>query len=270
MGHRPVAEHGRDGVNLDLAIDPGWAIGLLLAQIRVAAFTIASPQIGKAIGSPGRMAFAIAVSVAISTPVEVPTIAALVGHGLVNAALGGLLGYMIGILFHLFAIGGTLADLSAGTSIASILDPTQGEQAAIFSRIFSMTALTLFHIGGGLTLLVTVLGWSMRVVPLDGQIRLDPGLGQIAIDQTGTLMVVGFELAAPIVASLFLIELTLGLAARFAPTANVFMLGMPVKVGVAMIVSVTSLAMFPQFMTALIDTTRDTMVDVLNGVGVAA
>lgn len=255
-------------MNLDFNIDPGWAIGLLLAQIRVLAFTVAAPQLGKAVGTPGRMAFVIAMAVALTRPVPFTNVGALIGHALVNAALGAMLGFVVGILFHLFAIAGSLVDLSAATSIASVLDPTRGEQGAVFSRIFHMAGLTLFYIGGGLTLLVTVLGWSVQVVPLDGQMRLNPGVGEIAIGLTGTLMVVAFELAVPVMAGLFLIELTLGLASRFAPTANVFMLGMPIKVGVAIVISVTSIAMFPQFMTALIDTSRDTMVDVLNGVGV--
>lgn len=255
-------------MNLDLAIDPGWAMGLLLAQLRIAAFTLAAPQLGRAVPTPGRLAFVLAMGLALTSPVDVSSVPQLIGFGVVNAAIGALLGYVVGVLFHLFAIAGSMADLSAATSIASVLDPTRGEQGAVFSRIFQITGLTLFHVAGGLTLLVSTLGWSIRAVPLDGQMRLSSGLATLVMELVGTLMISGFELAVPIVAALFMIELTLGLASRFAPTANVFMLGMPVKVGVAMLVSLTSLAMFPQFVTALVDSTRDTVVDVLNGVGV--
>lgn len=255
-------------MNLDLAIDPSWAIGLLLAQIRVAMFTVAAPQLGAAITSPGRMAFVIATGFAMTGPVTATTTADLIAFAVVNAAVGIVLGFVVGLLFHLFAVAGALADLSAATSIASVLDPTRGEQGAVFSRLFQVTGLTLFHVAGGMALLVSSLAWSVRAVPLDGQLDLDPGIGSIVLELVGTLMVAGFELAVPIVAALFLIELTLGLAARFAPTANVFLLGMPVKVGVAMLVSLTALAMFPQFVAGMIDSSRDAVVDVLNGMGV--
>lgn len=255
-------------MTLDIAIDPTWAVGLLLAQVRVIAFVVAAPQLGTAVPRPGRVAFALGIGLALATPVPAPTGAELLGWGLVNAAIGALLGYLVGVLFNVFAIAGAMADISAATSIASVLDPTRGEQGAVFSRFFQLTGLTFFHIAGGLALLVTTLAWSVRAVPLDGRLRLDPGLGSLAVELVGTLMVAGIELAIPLVASLFLIELTMGLAARFAPTANVFLLGMPIKVGVAILVSVTSLAMFPHFTTALMDSTRDTVVDVLNGVGV--
>lgn len=257
-------------MNLDFVIDPGWAYGLLLAQVRCATFVVASPQLGSALPGPGRMAFVIAMGFALARPVAVDTMGALVGFAVVNAAVGAILGYMAGLLFHVFAIAGSLVDLSAATSIASVLDPTRGEQGAVFSRMFQIAGLTLFHIGGGLTLLVTGLAWSARAVPLDGALDLSPGLATVALELIGTVMVAGFELAAPVVAALFLIELVLGLASRFAPTANVFMLGMPVKVGVALVVSITCFGLFPQFTTALTDSTRDTIVDVLNGVGVPA
>lgn len=255
-------------MNLDLAIDPGWAVGLFLAQLRAATFVLAAAPMGQAVPAPGRMAFVIGVGFAFAQPVAVPDMGALLGWGLVNAGLGAILGYLAGMLFHLFAVAGSLADLSAATSIASVIDPTRGEQGAVFSRFFQMAGLTLFHVAGGLTLLVTALGWSVRAVPLDGSLRLDPGLGTIAIELLGRLMVAGFELAVPIMAALFMIELVLGVATRFAPTANVFILGLPVKVGAAMVVSLVSIALFPQFTTGLIDTSRDTVVDLLNGVGV--
>ena len=255
-------------MSLDIVVDPGWALGLLLAQVRVAMFTVAAPQLGAAITTPGRMAFVLAGGVAMSSPVALGSTGELLAHAVVNAAVGAMLGFVVGLLFHLFAVAGAMADLSAATSVASVVDPTRGEQGAVFSRIFQITGLTLFHVAGGMALLVSTLAWSVQAVPLDGRLQLDPGVATVVLELVGTLMVSGFELAVPILAALFLIELTLGLASRFAPTANVFLLGMPVKVGVAMLVSLTALAMFPQFVAGVIDTSREAVVDVLNGVGV--
>ena len=255
-------------MELDLAIDPGWVLGLLLAQLRVAVFVITSPQLGRAAGRSARWAFAVAVGFALATPVAVTTTGALLGHALVNVLVGGLMGWGLGLLFHTFAVAGGIADISATTSIAAVLDPTLGEQGAVFSRLFTMTGLTLFNVGGGLTLLVTLLGSSVAAIPLDGRIRPSPGLVDVVLEDIGTLMVLGLELAAPIAAALFLVEVVLGRAARFAPTANVFILGMPVKVGLAMLLAVTCFAMFPGFVDAIGLATRDTAIELLNGLGV--
>lgn len=256
-------------MNLDLAVDPGWAIGLFLAQLRAAVFVVAAPQLGQAVPAMGRWAFAVAIGTAMTSSVAETTVGGLLAYALVNVVVGGLLGWGLGILFHTFAAAGGLADISAATSIASVIDPTRGEQGAVFSRMFSVVGLTLFHIAGGLTLLVTVLAWSIEAVPLDGQLSLSPGIADVLIDQVGTMMILAVELAAPIMAALFLVEMVLGLAARFAPTANVFLLGMPVKVGMAMMLSLTVFAMFPAFTDAIVTTTKDTAIDLLNGIGVA-
>lgn len=252
-------------MNLDLVIDPGWGVGLLLAQLRVAAFVVAAPQLGSAVPGPGRLAFVLACGVALTRPVDsmlaLPEIVAL---GVVNAVVGGILGFLVGVLFNLFTIGGSLIDVTAATSIATVFDPTRGDQGAVFSRLFHMAGLTLFHVAGGLALLVSTLFWSVAAVPLDGQVHLRPGIAEIVLELVGTLMVAGFELALPVLAALFLVELVLGLASRFAPTANVFLLGMPAKILVALVVAIASIGMFPSFHQGMLDITRDTVVDVLN------
>lgn len=252
-------------MNLDLAIDPGWAVGLLLAQVRVAAFVVTAPQLGSAVPGPGRLAFVVAMSLALTSPVaQVPDVPGLIALGVVNAVVGGALGFVVGVTFQLFAVAGSLIDVTAATSIATVFDPTRGEQGAVFARLFSIAGLTLFHVAGGLALLVGTLGWSLRAVPLDGALELQPGMSTIVLDLVQMLMVAGFELALPVLGALFLIEVVLGIASRFAPTANVFLLGMPAKVGVAMVVSVTSVALFPAFMTGLLDTTERAVFDMLD------
>jgi flagellar biosynthetic protein FliR len=253
-------------VNLDFVLDPGLGIGLLLAQIRVVAFMIAAPQLGSAVPGPGRLAFGVSMGFAFASPVTTSLATPqLIAHGLVNAIVGATLGFLVGVLFQLFAIAGSLIDTTSGFSVATVIDPTRnGEQGAVLSRMFQVAGLTLFHVGGGLALLVSVLAWSIDAVPLDGQVRLSGALVEALLELTSLLVVSGFELAMPVMAALFLVEVVLGLASRFAPTANVFLLGMPVKVMIAMLFGSASVVLFPTFLDGMLDVTRDTMVDVIN------
>ncbi len=264
--------------SLDLVIDARWAIGVLLAVTRVAAFVIASPQLGKAVPAPARLAFAIAIGWFLATAVDgqlpdmgeefsAARIVALTG---LNAAVGVVMGWMLGVLFHLFAMAGSIIDVSAGTSIASVLDPTRGEQGAVFSRMFQIGGLALFHAVGGLSLLVTTLVWSVRAVPLTGAARLGGGaLASVATSLTSRLMIASVEIALPVFAVLMLTEMVLGLAARFAPTANVFLLGLPAKTFLALTTAGMSVALFPEAIDGLLSFSRTTAIEVLNGIGVA-
>jgi flagellar biosynthesis protein FliR len=43
---------------------------------------------------------------------------------------------------------------SPGLSVATVFDPMQGDQGGVFARMFHLTAVTMFLVGGGLVLLV--------------------------------------------------------------------------------------------------------------------
>jgi flagellar biosynthetic protein FliR len=55
----------------------------------------------------------------------------------------------------------------------------------------------------------------------------------------------------------------LGLASRFAPQANVFLLGMPIKIFIALSLVPVALLLFPEAIHGLMQTMRDTFVDAL-------
>ncbi|MBW3551757.1 MAG: flagellar biosynthetic protein FliR, partial [Proteobacteria bacterium] len=113
--------------------------------------------------------------------------------------------------------------------------------------------------------------WSVRAVPLGGAARFDAGaLAGAATSMTSKLMVAGLEVAMPVLAVMLLTELVLGLAARFAPTANVFLLGLPAKAYIAIVTASMSIALFPEAVEGLMDFSRQTAVEVLNGIGVPA
>ena len=256
---------------LDVTIDANWVLGLMLATTRIGAFTIASPQLGAFVPGPAKLGFGVSMGffLASSIPGEI-TISRLVALAAINATVGVILGWLLGVLFHLFAMAGAVIDVTSGTSVASVVDPTRGEQGAVFSRLFQVGGLALFHALGGLTLLVTVLAWSTRAVPLGGMADLDSGaLASAATSLTSKLMVASVEVALPVLAVLMVTELVFGLAARFAPTANVFLLGLPVKIFLAITTAGMSVALFPEAIDGLLQFSRQTAIEVLNGIGVA-
>lgn len=253
--------------SLSLSLDPAWAAGLVLSITRVAAFAVASPLLARVVPLPGRLAVVLAVGLFLSTPMTEPvTVATLLGAGVVNAVVGAALGYLTGVLFHMFAVAGGVVDIISGLAVAQVLDPTRGEQGAIFSRLFNLTGLALFFVSGGLELLVRGLSLSVEVVALDGGLAGSPALLDLAARHTSRLMIVGAELAMPVVSALFLTEVVLGIASRFAPQANVFLLGLPAKLLIALSMVTVAVLLFPEAMDGLLRTTADTFTAGLRGI----
>lgn len=252
--------------SLDLSIDAAWAAGLVLSITRLAAFAVASPFLSRSVPLPGRIATVLALGLFLATPMTGPlTVASLMGAAAVNAVVGAALGYLTGLVFHLFAVAGGLVDVVSGLSVAQVFDPSRGEQGAVFSRLFNLTGLAMFFVAGGLELLVRGMSLSVEVIALDGGLAGSPALLDLATRHTSRLMVVGAELALPVLSALFLTEVVLGVASRFAPQANVFLLGLPAKLFVTMSMVSVALLLFPEAMDGLLRISGDTFADSLQG-----
>jgi flagellar biosynthetic protein FliR len=73
--------------------------------------------------------------------------------------------------------------------------------------------------------------------------------------------------AAPALAGLFVAEVVFGVAARFAPQANVFAIGLSAKLVAALATVGLVFAAFPEAVSASLDSTRGLVVDTIRGLG---
>lgn len=251
---------------LRLAVDPAWGVGLLLAMTRVAAFVVASPLLGIAWPLSGRLAAVVAVSLFLAEPVAgIGDVGPLVVAALTNVTVGVALGVLTSLLVHLLTVAGALIDVTSGLAVAQLFDPGTGMLSAVWTRVLQQVGVALLVVGGGIHAVVRTLAGSTRVVPLDGAVRLSDGLAEEAIRQVSALMTAGAELALPVLSALFVVELVLGVASRFAPQSNVLLLGLPVKILVTVAVAGAVLLTMPAAMRDLTQSMGATGVDVLRG-----
>lgn len=250
---------------MELALDAEWATGLLLAMIRVASFVVATPLLPRSIPVVGRAGVVVVLGLALASPAPDTSLAGLLAGAAVNVGVGLVLGYLTGVVLHLFTVAGTVLDVTSGLSVAAVFDPLTGDQGAVLGRILPLAAVTIFLAVGGLGALVQGLAASVAVIPLDGAIRLDAGLIDVAIGVTARLLVAGVELALPAVAALFLSEVVLGLASRFAPQANVLMLGLPLKIIVLLTTLPLVLLLFPEAVAGMMELIERSFVDGIGG-----
>lgn len=250
---------------MEVVVDSGWAAGLALSSTRVAAFAVASPIYSRIVTGPGRIALVLVLGLFLSHPVIVTDMPSLIGAGVANAVVGAGLGFLSGVLFYIFQVAGGLLDFSSGLSVSGVLDPMSGQTEAVFGRIFGLFAGALFLVLGGDQMVIAGMARSVEAVPLDGVPTLNAGLADMAVSLVGRMLVASVELAFPAVAALFLVELALGLATRMVPQMNAFLVGLPAKILVSLLlVSLVALAV-PSVMDGVLAETWSVMADVLRG-----
>lgn len=250
---------------MTVSFEVAWALGLIAALARAGGFVMASPVFNR-LPVTGRMALSMALGLALARPLaQPPTINFLLSSVVANLAVGLLLAFLTGLLFHAFEIAGGIVDFTSGLSVATLFDPLTGTQNGVFGRTFSLGATALIFVSGADRLLITALDLTTDAVPLGGGLAFPTAAPDFVTDTMSQLFVLAVEIALPAIGALFLIELVLALGARFAPQANVFILGLPAKMMAALTaVSIVILA-FPSAADGVVASFEDALKALLGG-----
>ncbi|MEL6840630.1 MAG: type III secretion system export apparatus subunit SctT [Pseudomonadota bacterium] len=152
-------------------------------------------------------------------------------------AIGFVFGYMIGWIFWMITAVGDLIDNQRGAAIAASIDPLQGTETSPLGNLFSQAFVTYFFSIGGMLIILQVLYTSYQLWPVTQALPILSSEFPVLIlgifDHAMRMM---FVLAAPVVAIMFLSEFALAMVSRFAPQIQVFILAMPIKSGVAIVI----------------------------------
>ena len=168
----------------------------------------------------------------IPVPKAVPAgLPELIGYMVCELAIGVLLGTVVAWILEAVAFAGGMMDLQMGFSFVQLLDPATSQNTSISgSLMLQMAALLVFVTGLHHQLILTLVD-SYRVAPMGQGMPLQ-AMGLVAL--IGRLIAKGFQLAFPVVAVLFLLDLVLGISGKFMPQLQLLQLSFPLKIALGM------------------------------------
>lgn len=222
----------------------------LLALIRTGGFLTAAPAIShKAVPIPVRVGLTIILSVALVPLIssQLPDAPLVLSQLLIIAAREMLTGVIIGFAFALLFTGiqaaGELIGLQVGFAMANVYDPSTERQMGVLGQLQLILGLLLFFTMDGHHLMIRAFFDSYQLVGVAGLNLNADGLG-LLIRLTSVVFVIAVKVAAPVMASVFLTEIGLGIIARTVPQMNVFIVGFPLKIAVGLFMLATALPLF--------------------------
>ena len=236
-----------------------------LAFTRIMAIIIHIPVLGgQNIPNQVRIGLGFVLAMVLVPWQPLPADAAEIGTFAYGVAIGKeilvgtLVGYSADLAFGAIQMAGSAMGLGSGFESSRIFNPALSESGSAFDQVFVMTATMIFLMIDGHHLVITALQRTFELVPLNGSLPLD-GLEKV-MTTTSTFIVAGIHLALPVMTALILADLTLGLLARIAPQVQVYFLGLPVKVVVALLaMSFTFAGLFP-YLSSLFKTMTENML----------
>ena len=242
---------------MTITANPELLVGFLLALVRASCWLVLVPPFGtRTIPAPVKIGLAGALSLPVAETVAktVPSLdqpAALIGAVAMQVAIGLSLGFVVYLMFSAVQAAGELIDLFGGFTVAPAYDPLSNAQSSTFGRFYNLLATTLLFAINGHVLLVRGFMTSFDSISASPTLHdLSSGL----IGDLGTFFLAAVEIAAPLLAALFLAEVALGLLSKAAPQMNIFMVGFPVKILLTLMLAGLALPLLPSSMNSLLTT----------------
>lgn len=144
--------------------------------------------------------------------------------------IGYLMGFIVYVFFAVFYFAGQLLDYQIGFSMVNVLDPVSQIQVPITGNILYWGATTLFIISGGLHVILDAMFYSFKAIPVGvlNNVFNKNIIGHL-IYVTGSYFGYGVRIAAPVVGTVILVDVSMGLLVKAVPQMNIFVVGMPIK-----------------------------------------
>jgi len=163
------------------------------------------------------------------------------GLGVAGEVLIGItLGLAVRLFFTGIQLAGQLAGFQMSLTVANILDPISNSQISIIAEINNLVTMLVFLIINAHHMLILALMESFRSLPPLGM-SISQGVGEYMLQLAGGIFVAALQVGAPLIVTMMITSVALGLMARTVPQMNVFLVAMPAKILVGFIVMAMSI-----------------------------
>jgi flagellar biosynthetic protein FliR len=229
-----------------LKLEGGELVGFILVLARVTPLFVIAPLFSSHM-IPAHVRGIIAVGISIGlAPIalhgqHIPTDPFVLGGLVIEGMLvGGGLAMTLAVLMGAVESAGSVIDVLSGFSYGNLINPINGGQGAVITRFYSLVGTLIFLVIGGDAWTLRGLDRTFQLVPLTGAPRLSSLVGGVEHVFAG-VFTAAVEVAAPVLVALLITDVAFGVVSRVVPQLNVFAVGFPTKVAVAMLVVGASL-----------------------------
>jgi len=218
----------------------------LLVSLRVAVTLAAMPApLGDVAPTQIRAALGLMIAVTICVPHQELASAipeeplALLRLAAGEVLIGAVIGLTVRVVIATASVAGGFIGFSSGLAFAQSVDPTLGETSTPVARGMSSLAVAIFFALNGHHAVIGALAGSVTAAPPGDVFGVVGQDGVIALG--GSMIGDGLRIAAPVVATMFVVQVGMAMAAKAAPRVHVFQMTFAVAVTAGLLTLFTAL-----------------------------
>lgn len=174
--------------------------------------------------------------------------------------VGLSIGFIAYIAFTAIYVAGEIIDMQIGFGVVNVMDPVSNIQVPVTSNIYFIMSMLLLLSMNGHHVIIKALFDSFNTLPL-GAAVFDASLADGLMEVFSAVFITGFKIAAPIVASILITDVVLGTVSRMVPQLNVFVIGMPLKIFVGLVIVLITIPMFLAVMETIFKSMDGSMLN---------
>lgn len=219
-----------------------WFSAFFWPFVRVLALFSSAPLLyHKAI--PVRMKVALAATITFVIAPSLPAVTGEPAWLMAQQIVVGLaIGFGLQLAFGAFEVAGNLLGLQMGLSFASFIDPQNSRETPLVGSFLNLMAMLVFLAIDGHLIMIAGIAESFNAIPMGTRFVAPADLHALVV-LAGEMFRVGLHLALPVLTTMLILNLALGVLARAAPQLNIFAVGFPatILVGLAAFVLIVPL-----------------------------
>ncbi len=228
----------------------------LIVLIRVSGIFVFSPffssQNVPAIMKIG-LSFALGILISLSLPVGIDIENQLL---LIIILKEFMIGVVIGFIAYAFMTSfyvlGQVIDMKIGFGMANVFDPQNKIQVPLIGNFYYILSFLFLLMINGHHVIIQALIDSYEFLPI-GTFNYGENTLSIVVNSVAKAFEIGFKLSFPVVAIIFLTDVVLGIMAKAIPQMNVFVVGMPLKVFIGLIIIMLTIPVFYASVSGIFD-----------------
>lgn len=180
--------------------------------------------------------------------------------------VGLSIGFVAYLAYTAIYIAGEIIDKQIGFAVVSVMDPISNIQVPVTSNLYFIISMLIFLAINGHHMLIQTLFDSFESLPL-GTAVFNKGVVDGITGLFTTVLATGFKIAAPIVAAILVTDIALGTISKMVPQINIFVIGMPLKIIVGMVILIITIPVFINIMETVFMLMNTSTLDYIKELG---
>ncbi len=213
---------------------------LIFVFVRVASMLVVAPFFGGS-NLPAQLKIGLALVISI---IVTPTVGIIpLPEGSINMAIGIMrevgIGVVIGftsrLVFSAFEMAGQMTGMQMGFAVANVIDPQTNSQLSVVAQFYNLLAILLFFaLNIHLAFLTAIKESFEYIAPYT--FSLNRGVVEGLFLMAGNIFAIAVKLAAPVMVTILLANIAMGVLARTVPQLNIFVVGFPITIALGLVI----------------------------------